>query len=344
VAPDVGSTAAAAAGATPTGAGSAVVVESGEGPKPHARLVRPAHRRGAGRRGDSDGHGFGGHYSCSGQVQGKGCQRGVGRWVDAAATDEAVALRTGLADETNILFVFFAPADVRTSQGAAVVATDQAAPATATVREKPTDSGGAVATTKTEATNGDKLIASAAPTNMHSADAAEAVATGRRWRRRTRRLRSPPPSTQIQPTPMGLWPPNDGHGQRQQPRQLGRACRRPPTCIPPTRRRRSRRGGDGADGRGGTGHRRRPHRANRRQWDCGHQTTDTANGNNHVNSDAPADVHSTDAAEAVATRRLSWRRKVRLPLPPPSAPSRLPPTGRLPPAEGRWPMAPTLKI
>lgn len=227
MAPDVASTAAAAAGATPSGAGSAVVVESGEGPKPHARLVRPAHRRGAGRRSDSDGHGFGGHYSCSGQVQGKGCQRGVGRWVDAAVTDEAVALRTGLADESNILFVFFAPADVRTSQGAAVVATDQAAPATATVREKPTDAGGAVATTKTEATNGDKLIASAAPTNMHSADAAEAVATGRRWRRRTRRHRSPPPSTQIQPTPMGLWPPNDGHGRRQQPRQLGRACRHP---------------------------------------------------------------------------------------------------------------------
>ena len=227
MAPDVASTAAAAAGATPTGTGSAVVVESGEGPKPHARLVRLAHRRGAGRRGDSDGDGFGGHYNCSGQVQGKGCQRGVGRWVDAAVTNEALALRTGLEDETNLLFVFVAPADVRTSQGAAVVTTDQAAPATATVREKPTDAGGALATTKTEATNGDKLIASAAPTNMHSADAVEAVATGRRWRRRTRRHRSPPPSTQSQPTQMGLWPPNDGHGQRQQPLQLGRACRRP---------------------------------------------------------------------------------------------------------------------
>ena len=227
MAPDVASTAAAAAGATPTGAGSAVVVESREGPKPHARLVRLAHGRGAGRRGDSNGHGCGGHYSCRGRAQGKGCQRGVGRWVDAAVTDEAVALRTGLADETNLLFVFVAPADVRTSKGAAVVATDQAAPANATVREKPTDAGGAVATTKTEATNGDKLIASAALTNKHSADAAEAVATGRRWRRQTRRHRSPPPSTQSQPTPMGLWPPNDGHGQRQQPRQLGRACRRP---------------------------------------------------------------------------------------------------------------------
>jgi len=112
------------------------------------------------------------------------------------------------------------PADARASDGAAVVATDKAAPATAAVREEPTDADGAVATRKTKATNDDTLIASVAATDVHSADAAEAVATGRRSRRRTRRHPPPPPSTPSQPASMGRCPPNDGDCQRQQARHL----------------------------------------------------------------------------------------------------------------------------
>ena len=119
-----------------------------------------------------------------------------------------------------LLLVSVSPADVRASNGAAVVATDNAAPATAAVYEEPTDADGAAATRKTEATNDDTLIASVAATDVHSADAAEADATGRRSQRRTRRHPPPPPSTPSQPTPMGRWPPNNGGCQRKRVRHL----------------------------------------------------------------------------------------------------------------------------